>query len=294
MIINVDVDGVLYDFVGALRSHIRSKMGDPDLVLPDPTSWHIWNHWTLGSHPMTKQDFYAWFKQAVEHGNLFGQPQRIITEQAPSVLLDWKMNLGHNVRFVTRKKFPVHEGDMSALAQGQTEKFLHYWGLDEIPIFYVGDGVEKTSYPADLAIDDDPNLQRWVNPDQNAVNILFRQPWNDEVTSSKPPRLIRSNRWDKIDKIVNVMSGEWQWSLYGPVRKGTTAETVEEEQSLLTLAGGVAALDPTVSLFRRHRDELITTLAAQIGMRTGVAVSHHHAKEIVWALEEVLEGEDDD
>ena len=65
MIINVDMDGVLYDFVGTLSDFICSRKQCLE-ELPPVEHWDFWNSWL-----MVREEAEAWWQRAIKEGVLF-------------------------------------------------------------------------------------------------------------------------------------------------------------------------------------------------------------------------------
>ncbi len=191
MIINVDSDGVVYDMVRILKGRLEEKLGRD---LPTPDSWHF-DNWGF-----PQQDLFGVFEDEARH-NLFGLGGSI-PGAVPGIfsLLD----TGHQVRIVTNKS-------LMALGKGSKN------AMQDVVQWYYGQGLlgaidlvfthgNKHGYPADVVIDDKPDMG-WAQKD--AVNVLFDQPWNQYLTGKAEHESIwiRAMDWQEVLEVVEQMGG---------------------------------------------------------------------------------------
>lgn len=159
--INIDCDGVLYDFNEAMTS-----VGEQELQrkLPPTDRWSMWDAWGI-----TRDEWYRLFHLAIREYDVFS-----FGDQVPGALnaVRYLIGEGHRIRIVTSKK--LRYADSTKFAQQQTIDWLHKHGLlNDVELCFTGN---KQGYPADVVIDDKPT-DKWMQP--GALNILFGQPWNE-------------------------------------------------------------------------------------------------------------------
>lgn len=164
MRINVDMDGVVYDFVSVLKNRLNSRL---NIKLPDPNSWDF------GNWPRFRADFHDLIIDEA-HDRLFAWGLPI-----PAAI--WGIEVlhsrGHDIRIVTNK---LSLGYASGTAAQDAIGFLNIHGLLEKVEVVFASRNDKQGYPADVVIDDNPSL-KWAQ--KGAWNMLFDQPWNQDVTS---------------------------------------------------------------------------------------------------------------
>ncbi len=186
MIINVDSDGVVYDFIGIVQRRLERWL---DRKLETPTSWQVENTWGI-----TREDVVFHFEREAKHGVFqFGSP-------IPGAIDGLKalIDKGHQVRIVTNK------AGMGRGTRAAIQDTAHWYGLKGL----LGDldlvftrGYDKQAYPADVVIDDQPNLT-WIQ--KNAANILFDQPWNQNLAVIPEGMWIRAADWDVVLELVDI------------------------------------------------------------------------------------------
>ena len=98
-IINVDVDGVLYDFTGAMRHEVCAVMGIPFNMLPAPSEWRLHKAW-----PLTWAQIHSVMHDGIARGRLFRRGELIGFGSATQALQNI-IELGWHVRLVTAKTF---------------------------------------------------------------------------------------------------------------------------------------------------------------------------------------------
>ncbi len=188
MIINVDSDGVVYDFIGIVQMRLERWL---DRDLETPTSWNVEETWGI-----SKEDVRFHFEREAKHGVFqFGAP---VTGAIAG--LRALIDSGHQVRIVTNK------AGMGRGTQAAIQDTAHWYGLKGL----LGDldlvftrGYDKQNYPADVVIDDQPNMS-WTQ--KEAVNILFDQSWNKNLTGSGDGMWIRAADWNVVLELVDIES----------------------------------------------------------------------------------------
>lgn len=169
LVINVDVDGVLYDFTEAMRIEVNAVMGIPVLDLPDPTTWEL-----DGSWPVSHAQVTSLMLDGIVQGRVFRKGW-VIDAIAKPIMHRW-IQSGHHVRLVTAKTFPT---DPLATKMARTG-MIEWLYENEIPHSTISftDHHGKLDHRADVIIDDKPDLS-WAQ--LGADNLLFDHPWNRRV-----------------------------------------------------------------------------------------------------------------
>lgn len=182
-IVNVDMDGVVYDFHQQIHDFAEQYLGR---TLPVADQWALHKSWGISN-----KQWERLFGDAVEDGVFFhGDPVDGALD-AISVLAKNKFR----VRFVTSKQF--RDPSLSYKARVDTLTWLDMAGLGGFEVAFTNN---KQSYMADVVIDDKPSLE-WFQP--NAHNVLFGQPWN--AGTSIPP--IASVKFDRLEGWDRVLDG---------------------------------------------------------------------------------------
>jgi hypothetical protein len=169
-IINVDVDGVLYDFTGQMRNEIMAVTGRLPATLPEADQWDLTEAWRI-----SVEQFDSIMFDAIAQGRLFRRGELIgfgIATRSLQAIID----LGWHVRLVSSKTFKE-----DAFITMQARKNMLDWLYENsIPHHTVAfsDGMGKRSYQADAVVDDKPTIE-WTQ--WGADNFLFDQPWNQNV-----------------------------------------------------------------------------------------------------------------
>lgn len=192
-LINVDLDGVVYDFHSAIHSVAEEYLAQ-NLPEPDTWSWHMWEDWGLDLHKWVQL-----FRWAVIHRSVFdiGQPVPGAIEA-----LDALKDDGWTIRFVTNKCFPT-EDLLSYVAKQQAIHWLWSYGLTEHQLAFSAD---KSRFDADVIIDDHPHLE-WRQEGKH--NILFGRPWNQNVVL--PKDTVKKGCWDTSLEFIDDLNTELSW-----------------------------------------------------------------------------------
>ena len=204
MLINVDLDGVVYPFHNAVTRLAETwitnfKYPSPTLYpnapvrLPDPAQWNMWDQWGI-THQEYEEEFWPW---AVEHG-VFNQTVPPI--HGARYAIEYLMDEGHEIRFVTHK--PTQGGMFKHHAIRDCVQWLSWNRISYDSIVFDG---QKQRYAADIIIDDNPDYARWSQREAK-WNFLFDQPWNrdfdinDELSNGA-----RVYSWpDILDGLANL------------------------------------------------------------------------------------------
>ena len=168
-IINVDLDGVVFDFVGAFGdfcSHMLHRN------LPRPTIWDFWTEWDISF-----EDWKDLFQEAVAAG-LWVRRSALISgaREALQALSD----LEYHIRIVTTRL--VHARGF-AMAASDTVVWLETAQIPYRSLAIIGPGDSKAHYEAQVIIDDYlPNVADFISV-PGRLGIVFDQPWNQDTTS---------------------------------------------------------------------------------------------------------------
>lgn len=192
LIINSDVDGVVYDYSGQLYKMGYDYFGRKT-PWPEPEGWDT--HVTMG---IEEEEFWSFFHSCVSQG-VFRRGEPI--PGAGDAIQQW-VKEGHRVRLVTNKhlRYP----NSTLYAQIDMLHFLHSRDLiNDVEIVFAMGKYKKQGYPADVVIDDKPTLE-WAQ--EGALNILFHQPCNKNV--EVPDGIIRVDGWNKVLEVVRDFAEE--------------------------------------------------------------------------------------
>lgn len=176
-IVNVDLDGVVYDFVGAMRSAFDYRHNidageryesDPK-DWPDPSQWSIWKEW-----PISYDEFYRVMYAEIRDNFVFRQGAPI---EGAVEGMEALGDIGFHVRIVTSKTF--RDKTITEKARRSTLSWLATHDIHYDTIAFSDAEQGKTSYKAHVVIDDKPKVETWAQPD--ALNIIFHQRWNRTI-----------------------------------------------------------------------------------------------------------------
>ncbi len=190
--INVDMDGVVYDFNAAITSAAELRLGRK--LPPYPTTWSMWELWGI-----SRSMWYSIFHESIRNSQVFDQRELDIEGAVDG--LKKLIKAGHRVRIVTSKKLRFPES--TAAAQIQVIRWLkHHELLNHVELVFAHD---KQGYLADVVVDDKPTL-KWAQ--RGALNLLFDQPWNAAVHEDAyrgPLAVVRTYGWhDVLDEIAEL------------------------------------------------------------------------------------------
>lgn len=180
--IGIDLDGVLYDFIGHLAQYVSSTTGRSLDTLPPPTCWEFYaTDWGI-----TKKEYHEFYESAVADGHIFldGDP----VPGSKSALRRIR-KLGHTVHIITARGCGPN-------ARPLTAQWLHD---KKIPHDSLTFAVDKRVMNVDVMLDDKPaNVD-----DMREVGIsayLFDCGRADQVGH---PYLVSG--WDEFLEIVEDM-----------------------------------------------------------------------------------------
>lgn len=188
--VNVDIDGVLYDFVGAMRHEMAINGFDPK---PEDPLMSLHGAWGV-----TRETFEEVMYEGIRHGRVFGPsyPDRLI-EGARDALV--RLSDEHFIRLVTAKG-----GFPPPLRVDAIRNCIHWLADNDIPFDDIAFVTHhKTGYLADVVIDDRPEPSRWAQA--GALNLLFTQPHNRVLTEQELLDMVRASEAG----ITVVRASDW-------------------------------------------------------------------------------------
>lgn len=192
-IINVDVDGVLYNFTDAMRMEVISIMGIPPSDLPDPSQWSIHKEW-----PITGKQFHSLMYDGIAQGRTFRRGE-LIGGRGTTQALKLIQGLGWHVRIVTSKTFS--DPFITMQARKNTLTWLYDNEVPHDTLAFSDSTVGKRSYRADAIVDDKPSIE-WMQ--FGSDNFLFDQAWNRNVDTDD----ISINRISDLHEIYKILKGD--------------------------------------------------------------------------------------
>jgi 5'(3')-deoxyribonucleotidase len=169
--IGVDLDGVCYDFVGALRKWIHESTGRPLATMPDAECWDFFKYqWN-----MPTAEFLRLFDAGVAAGRIFrfGPPLPGAVAGVQAL-----QDAGHEIHIVTNRPQP-----------GARENTLRWLAQHRIPFDSLTFSADKTCVPTDVFIDD--NIENYEALRAAGVSAVFYdQAWNRSHDG------VRVHSWD--------------------------------------------------------------------------------------------------
>lgn len=183
-IINVDLDGCVFDFAGTFRAYCQEYL---ERELPYPTTWEFWNDWDI-----TEDEWFALFRDAV-HDGLWIDPSGIIpgAREALRELSDREFH----IRILTTRL--VHQREYEVAAE-DTIRWLESHRIPYRSLAIIGKGDDKTHYEASVIIDDHyPNVEKFVRI-PGRMGIIFDQPWNRDTTAPQSSKVVRAQGWSEV------------------------------------------------------------------------------------------------
>ncbi len=139
MRIGIDLDGVVYDFTGALREHVHITTGRSRESMPDPTCWEFY----AVDWGMTLDEYLDFARDGVESGGVFsfGVPMSGAVETMTRL-----KDAGHTLHIVTAR----------GLAPRAFEKTCSWLRRHKVPFDTLTFAEDKTVVKLDAFIDDRP------------------------------------------------------------------------------------------------------------------------------------------
>ncbi|AOE43806.1 5' nucleotidase [Gordonia phage Bantam] len=175
--IMLDLDGVIFDFVGALRDFMTDDLGFNADDLPEPTEWAFYEEWGL-----TAKGFEMVYNNAILNGELFTQ---LPAREADVTALHWLRDRLHTIHIVTARGM----GASAPVAHLQTVEWLR---VNNIPYDTLTFASDKTLIQTDYALEDRRENYKALRANKTEA-FLFDQPYNQDVPGcSKRSRRVRS------------------------------------------------------------------------------------------------------
>lgn len=162
-IIALDIDGVCYDFVSALRDYISQETGRPANTFPEAVDWNFFST----SWGYTYEQYVDFMIQGFKDRKVFWSGS--ILPGCKEAVEEIKSQ-GHYIKYITARSFEgIHE-----LAEEATSHWINEVGLPYDEIIVCND---KTTQAYDVLFDDAPhNIEAALLHGRNAY--LFSRPWN--------------------------------------------------------------------------------------------------------------------
>jgi 5'(3')-deoxyribonucleotidase len=167
MRIGVDLDGVVYDFVEALRHYLVTHRGFDRYDLGESTSWNFFkDNWG-----MTTPEFLGYFRDGVEAGVIFQHGE---AEPYAKEVIDDLRDAGHTIHICTFRT--IHEACPQI-----TMDWLKRVGIEYDSITFSED---KTVIKTDIFIED--NMENYMHLlGAGTVGIMMDRPWNRALKNAR-------------------------------------------------------------------------------------------------------------
>lgn len=198
-VVNVDVDGVLYEVTSDFTTELARQFGPENIHAPEPTNWALTQDWRIRRAdkewtPMTPGEFHSTFQEGVKFGRLFSDGQAV--RGAVNGLLVLR-DAGWRIRVVTNRM--TDDPEFNVMATQSTANWLYDRGVPHDEIVLTNGG--KVWATADAVVDDHPDTARWAQP--GARNILFNRKWNERTLSLPTEGLVeRAWGWAEVTRLL--------------------------------------------------------------------------------------------
>lgn len=172
---NIDLDGVLYDFVGALRLALEARGYDVPDEAPDS--------WDFASWGLPRKITFSVMKESILEEGVF-----VIGKEIEGAVegMEALGGLGIHRRIVTNKTFSSYGKTPGSVlnyeARSQVIDWLDAYQVPYETLVFTDSSLGKNDHRAHIVLDDKPDLswvQRWPTR-----NLLASQPWNLDVDLS--------------------------------------------------------------------------------------------------------------
>jgi len=168
--VGLDLDGVLYDFSGALRQYLVTQYSWDEKWCTEPTRWEFYEDWGLSLAGFKKICHQAADNRALWNTRepLGGWP--VISE------LRHLREAGHTLHVITNRGFGTHPGESHA----DTAEWLSLWKIPYDTLTFSGD---KTIVHTDFMIED--NVDNYLALEKSGcAAVLINRPWNEYLKSA--------------------------------------------------------------------------------------------------------------
>lgn len=186
MIFNLDSDNVIYDFLTPYATYLKRSKGRA--FTAEPFTYELWRDWGI-----TREEFFEVMESNAYTIFSSGLPLPGAVDGVRALVA-----AGHDVRVVTHKVWPDRP-ILTNRAQSATIDWYRKQGLLPLVdlVFTAGN---KRSYPADVTVDDKPDLA-WAQP--GAVNLLFDRAYNQDVgPAPEGVGVIRIFGWSGVTRVL--------------------------------------------------------------------------------------------
>jgi hypothetical protein len=184
--IGVDLDGVCYDFVGALRTWINGATGRALDTMAPAQSWDFWrDQWDL-----SLDEFLGFYADAVHAGFMFIQG-----DSYPGAIAGFRRlaEAGHRLHVVTAR------APRGAVEQAEINTRI-YLEANQMPYTSLTFSDRKGDVPTDIFFED--AVHNYVALEEAGFHPwLYTQGWNE----SFPAR--RVSGWPQFEEVVAQLAG---------------------------------------------------------------------------------------
>ncbi|AEF81182.1 5' nucleotidase, NT5C type [Leadbettera azotonutricia] len=191
-ILGVDLDGVVGDFYGAMRSIAAEWLSRPLEALTPDISYGL-DEWGIAEYG----GYDRLHRFAVTQRNLFLDMKPI--KDAPAVL---RKLSNKGIRIITHRLFLKYSHKTSVI---QTVEWLDNWDIPYWDICFMAD---KVAVGAHVYIDDAPSNIRLLRS-QGCRTIVFSNSTNRDFPGP------RADTWQDVERLVMEAREEWQTGTMG-------------------------------------------------------------------------------
>lgn len=169
--VGIDLDGVMYDFVGAFKEFCENRMGKE---LPPATKWDFYHDWN-----MDDKTFQLWLDDAVEDMRLFNWYNPL-----PNVISGWEKlrEQGLRIHILTHRNQNAYNQTVQWLSRNNlVPDHLHFTENKTI--------IKRLAKDSCATVDDHiPFYDSYVNA--GVISFLHTQPWNLEKKAMRVTDLL--------------------------------------------------------------------------------------------------------
>lgn len=212
MRIGIDLDGVVFKFVDALRQQFAASGIKPYEDMPDPTAYEIWLDWQ-----MERDAFYAAF---IDYETIICQQGQAYDGALEGLKL--LKDKGHSIHIITSRMRPQ--------AQTATVGWLAANGVHYDTLTFAED---KAGFPVDVFVEDSAENARAIAA-AGVPCLLMTRPWNVDHDWHW-----RVTSWTELTSLFDLDDPipEWLW-------QATKALPVTGEVRTISATGGEKGSKP--------------------------------------------------